>query len=163
MFAGDPAPFVMELPAYHMPTVMNLLRSACGKEAGHSLRKPEQLSLLSTILVWFTTYFGFVDGAFTMLTEDQIDYSVFLQQSVKQFLGYLLLLAGVTGRQQLHQLQVLLLRKISLVHWVFFTVQATVLFIRIWLRNLSAIQRIFIPCIQPALRTLFRRNGCYQA
>ena len=135
MFAGDPAPFVMELPAYHMPTVINLLRSMW--ERGWSfIKKAGTIILLSTILVWFTTYFGFVDGAFTMLTEDQIDYSI-LQQSVKQFLGYLLLLAGVIGKQQLHQLQVLLLRKISLVHWVFFTVQATVLFIRIWLRTLS--------------------------
>ena len=73
MFAGDPAPFVMELPAYHMPTVINLLRSMW--ERGWSfIKKAGTIILLSTILVWFTTYFGFVDGAFTMLTEDQIDY-----------------------------------------------------------------------------------------
>ena len=75
MFAGDPAPFVMELPAYHMPTVINLLRSMW--ERGWSfIKKAGTIILLSTILVWFTTYFGFVDGAFTMLTEDQIDYSI---------------------------------------------------------------------------------------
>ena len=75
MFEGDPAPFVMELPAYHMPTVINLLRSMW--ERGWSfIKKAGTIILLSTILVWFTTYFGFVDGAFTMLTEDQIDYSI---------------------------------------------------------------------------------------
>lgn len=75
MFAGDPAPFVMELPAYHMPTIMNLLRSMW--ERGWSfIKKAGTIILLSTIIVWFTTYFGFVDGAFTMLTEDQIDYSI---------------------------------------------------------------------------------------
>lgn len=75
IFSGDPAPFVMELPAYHMPTVINLLRSMW--ERGWSfIKKAGTIILLSTILVWFTTYFGFVDGAFTMLTEDQIDYSI---------------------------------------------------------------------------------------
>ena len=74
-FSGKPAPFVMELPAYHMPTVENVLRSMW--ERGWSfIKKAGTIILLSTILVWFTTYFGFVDGAFTMLTEDQIDYSI---------------------------------------------------------------------------------------
>ena len=75
MFAGDPAPFVMELPAYHWPTVGNLLRSMW--ERGWSfIKKAGTIILLSTILVWFTTYFGWVDGAFGMLTEDQIDASI---------------------------------------------------------------------------------------
>lgn len=75
MFAGDPAPFVMELPSYHMPTVGNVLRSMW--ERGWSfIKKAGTIILLSTILVWFTTYFGFVDGAFTMLSEDQIDSSI---------------------------------------------------------------------------------------
>ncbi len=75
MFSGDPAPFVMELPAYHWPTVSNVLRSMW--ERGWSfIKKAGTIILLSTILVWFTTYFGFVDGAFTMLTEDQIDCSI---------------------------------------------------------------------------------------
>ena len=75
MFAGDPAPFVMELPAYHLPTVGNLLRSMW--ERGWSfIKKAGTIILLSTILVWFTTYFGWVDGAFGMLTEEQIDYSI---------------------------------------------------------------------------------------
>ena len=75
MFAGDPAPFVMELPAYHMPTVMNVLRSMW--ERGWSfIKKAGTIILLSTILVWFTTYFGVVDGHFTMLSEDQIDSSI---------------------------------------------------------------------------------------
>ncbi len=75
MFAGDPAPFVMELPAYHLPTVGNLLCSMW--ERGWSfIKKAGTIILLSTILVWFTTYFGWVDGAFGMLTEEQIDYSI---------------------------------------------------------------------------------------
>lgn len=75
MFAGDPAPFVMELPAYHMPTPGNVLRSMW--ERGWSfIKKAGTIILLSTILVWFTTYFGFVDGQFTMLSEEQIDSSI---------------------------------------------------------------------------------------
>lgn len=75
MFAGDPAPFVMELPAYHMPTIGNVLRSMW--ERGWSfIKKAGTIILLSTIIVWFTTYFGFIDGAFTMLSEDQIDASI---------------------------------------------------------------------------------------
>ena len=75
MFAGDPAPFVMELPAYHMPTLLNVLRSMW--ERGWSfIKKAGTIILLSTIIVWFTTYFGFVDGQFCMLEEDQIDSSI---------------------------------------------------------------------------------------
>ncbi|MGN0114622.1 MAG: ferrous iron transport protein B, partial [Acutalibacteraceae bacterium] len=75
MFEGDPAPFVMELPAYHLPTVSNVLRSMW--ERGWSfIKKAGTIILLSTILVWFTTYFGFVDGSFKMLTDEQIDHSI---------------------------------------------------------------------------------------
>lgn len=75
MFAGDPAPFVMELPAYHMPTIINVLRSM-GERGWSFIKKAGTIILLSTILVWFATYFGFVDGEFTMLLEDQIDSSI---------------------------------------------------------------------------------------
>ena len=75
LFAGDPAPFVMELPAYHWPTLGNVLRSMW--ERGWSfIKKAGTIILLSTIFVWFTTYFGVVDGAFQMLSEDQIDHSI---------------------------------------------------------------------------------------
>lgn len=75
MFSGDPAPFVMELPAYHLPTVGNLLRSMW--ERGWSfIKKAGTIILLSTIFVWFTTYFGFVDGTFRMLSEDEIGNSI---------------------------------------------------------------------------------------
>ena len=75
MFAGEPAPFVMELPAYHWPTLGNVLRSMW--ERGWSfIKKAGTIILLSTILVWFTTYFGVVDGAFRMLSEEEIDYSI---------------------------------------------------------------------------------------
>ena len=74
-FSGEPAPFVMELPAYHMPTVGNILRSMW--ERGWSfIKKAGTIILISTILVWFTTYFGFVDGTFQMLTDEQIDHSI---------------------------------------------------------------------------------------
>ena len=74
-FAGDPAPFVMELPAYHMPTLGNVLRSMW--ERGWSfIKKAGTIILLSTIFVWFTTYFGWVEGSFQMLSEDQIDSSI---------------------------------------------------------------------------------------
>ena len=75
MFSGEPAPFVMELPAYHWPTLKNVLRSMW--ERGWSfIKKAGTIILLSTILVWFTTYFGVVDGKFQMLTEDQINSSI---------------------------------------------------------------------------------------
>ena len=75
MFAGDPAPFVMELPAYHWPTVGNVLRSMW--ERGWSfIKKAGTIILLSTIVIWFTTYFGWVDGTFQMLSEEQIDASI---------------------------------------------------------------------------------------
>ena len=75
LFVGDPAPFVMELPAYHMPTVGAILRSMW--ERGSSfIKKAGTIILLSTIVVWFTTYFGFVDGSFGMLAEDQMDSSI---------------------------------------------------------------------------------------
>ncbi len=75
MFAGDPAPFVMELPAYHLPTVGNVLRSMW--ERGWSfIKKAGTVILLSTIFVWFTSYFGVVEGTFRMLAEDELDKSI---------------------------------------------------------------------------------------
>ena len=75
MFAGDPAPFVMELPAYHWPTLGNVLRSMW--ERGWSfIKKAGTIILLSTILVWFTSYFGFTADGFRMLSEDELDLSI---------------------------------------------------------------------------------------
>ena len=75
MFAGDPAPFVMELPAYHWPTVGNVLRSMW--ERGWSfIKKAGTIILLSTIVVWFLSFFGSVDGQFRMLEEDEISHSI---------------------------------------------------------------------------------------
>ena len=75
MFAGDPAPFVMELPAYHWPTLGNVLRSMW--ERGWSfIKKAGTIILLSTIFVWFTSRFGWLDGQFGMLEEDQISVSI---------------------------------------------------------------------------------------
>ena len=75
MFAGDPAPFVMELPAYHWPTLGNVLRSMW--ERGWSfIKKAGTIILLSTIFVWFTSRFGWLDGQFCMLEEEQISASI---------------------------------------------------------------------------------------
>ncbi len=74
-FSGDPAPFVMELPAYHMPTIGALLRSMW--ERGWSfIKKAGTIITLSTIVIWFLSYFGWVDGAFGMLEESQMDCSI---------------------------------------------------------------------------------------
>ncbi len=75
MFAGDPAPFVMELPAYHMPTIGAVLRSMW--ERGWSyIKKAGTIILLSTIFVWFTSYFGFTADGFRMLGEDELSLSI---------------------------------------------------------------------------------------
>ena len=75
MFSGDPAPFVMELPAYHMPTLGNVLRSMW--ERGWSfIKKAGTIILLSTIVVWFTSFFGFTEDGFRMLAEEELDMSI---------------------------------------------------------------------------------------
>ncbi|WP_316631898.1 ferrous iron transporter B [uncultured Ruminococcus sp.] len=74
-FAGEPAPFVMELPAYHWPTLGNVLRSMW--ERGWSfIKKAGTIILLSTIVLWFLSRFGWVDGSFTMLGEEEIGNSI---------------------------------------------------------------------------------------
>jgi ferrous iron transport protein B len=74
-FAGDPAPFVMELPAYHLPTLKNVLRSTW--ERGWSfIKKAGTIILLSTIVIWFTTYFGFAEDGFRMLDASEIEFSL---------------------------------------------------------------------------------------
>lgn len=126
MFAGDPAPFVMELPAYHIPTVGNVLRSMW--ERGWSfIKKAGTIITLSTIFVWFTSYFGWVDGSFGMLTEDQMEYSI-LAHIGKAICWIFAPLGWATGRQLLQLLQVLLLRRTSLVQWVSFTAAEMVQF-----------------------------------
>ena len=75
MFAGDPAPFVMELPAYHWPTVGNVLRSVW--ERGWSfIKKAGTIILLSTIILWFLMSFGWTDGGFGMLEAEQLNDSI---------------------------------------------------------------------------------------
>ena len=93
----------MELPAYHIPTVGNVLRSMW--ERGWSfIKKAGTIILLSTIVVWFTTYFGFADDGFRMLAEDEIDMSILAK--IGNAIGWIFLhLDGVTGRQPLLQSQ----------------------------------------------------------
>ncbi len=74
-FAGEPTPFVMELPAYHMPTAGFILRTTW--ERGWSfIKKAGTIITLSTIFIWFTSYFGWVDGKFGMLETMQMDHSI---------------------------------------------------------------------------------------
>ncbi|MFQ9394375.1 MAG: ferrous iron transport protein B [Lachnospiraceae bacterium] len=75
LFAGDPAPFVMELPAYHMPTVSNMLRSMW-ERAWSFIKKAGTIILLSTIVLWFLMNFGWVDGSFGMLEAEQLNDSI---------------------------------------------------------------------------------------
>lgn len=75
MFAGDPAPFVMELPAYHMPTAGNVFRSMW--ERGWSfIKKAGTIILVSTVLLWFLMSFGWADGSFGMLEAEQLESSI---------------------------------------------------------------------------------------
>ena len=75
LFSGDPSPFVMELPSYHMPTASHVLRSMW--ERGWSfIKKAGTIILLSTIVVWFTSFFSFVDGQFRMLEDTELNYSL---------------------------------------------------------------------------------------
>ena len=106
MFAGDPAPFVMELPAYHWPTVSNILRSMW--ERGWSfIKKAGTIILLSTIILWFLMSFGWEGGSFGMVEE--LNESILLR-SVQQSHGSLHLSVGQKpakdGRWQLQLLQV---------------------------------------------------------
>ena len=75
LFSGDPAPFVMELPAYHMPTVSNVLRSMW-ERAWSFIKKAGTIILLSTIVLWFLMNFGWVDGSFGMLEAEQLNDSI---------------------------------------------------------------------------------------
>ena len=78
MFSGNPAPFVMELPAYHLPTLGNVLRSMW--ERGWSfIKKAGTIILLSTIVVWFTSFFGFTADGFRMLEEEELNLSLLAQ------------------------------------------------------------------------------------
>ena len=75
MFAGDPAPFVMELPAYHWPTVGNMLRSMW-ERAWSFIKKAGTVILLSSIIIWAGSCFGMMDGSFTFSTEMELEDSV---------------------------------------------------------------------------------------
>ena len=78
LFSGDPSPFVMELPDYHWPTVSNVLRSMW--QRGWSfIKKAGTIILLSTVVIWFTTFFGFTEEGFRMLGEDEIGLSILAQ------------------------------------------------------------------------------------
>ena len=153
MFAGDPSPFVMELPAYHVPKTLNVLRSMW--ERGWSfIKKAGSIILLSTIFIWFTSNFGFVNGGFTMLEESQLNESFLanLGSAIAPLFAPLgwgdwqASVAAITG----------LVAKENVV--------AT------WIRNLGSAgsklhgcSSILLPGIQSAVRTMLCRNRCDQA
>ena len=95
------------------------------------IKKAGTIILVSTIAVWFTTYFGVMDGKFQMLSEDQIDYSI-LATIGKAISGSSFHRDGATGRQPLHLLQVWLQKRTLLVHWVSFTEAETQAFTQPW-------------------------------
>ena len=111
-FAGDPAPFVMELPAYHLPTIGSVLRQTW--ERGWSfIKKAGTIILLSTIFVWFTSGFGWVDGEFRMLEVLEMDHSILA--SIGNAIAWIFApLDGVTGDRPLQLLPVLLQKKMLL-------------------------------------------------
>ena len=146
IFAGDPAPFVMELPAYHIPTPGAVLRATW--ERGWSfIKKAGTIITLSTILVWFLSYFGWVDGAFTMLAEDQLDSSILAR--VGHAIAWIFAPLGFGN-------------------W-----QATVASVTGLVAKENSISdngsffhtcfRLCIHGIQPAVCTLLCSDGCYQA
>ena len=173
MFAGEPAPFVMELPAYHMPTVGNVLRSMW--ERGWSfIKKAGTIITLSTIVVWFLMNFGWTDGHFGMLNFDGLEGAAMeaaQAQCVLAKIGNLIAwifaplgwgnwkmaVAAITG----------LVAKENVVG-TFGTVIRICRSCRRRKRNLGITCKqhdsdcsLFLPCIQPSMCTLLRSNGSY--
>ena len=164
LFVGDPAPFVMELPAYHLPTVGSVLRSMW--ERGWSfIKKAGTIILLSTIVIWFTTYFGWVDGSFVMLAEDRdrVQYPGTLSATLISWLfapqgwgNWQAAVASITGLVAKENI-------VGTLGILYSTGDASV-----YGQNIAAAFtehdcRLFFPGIQPAVRSLLRGNGCDQA
>ena len=158
MFAGDPAPFVMELPAYHWPTVGNVLRSMW--ERGWSfIKKAGTIITLSTIIVWFLLNFGWTDAGFGMLNFDGLEGAA----------------------MEAAQAECIMAKIGNLIAWIFAPLgrecsryfRTVVWFCRSsrrWCGNLGKSGKqhdtgycIFFHGIQPSVRTLLRSNGSYQA
>lgn len=149
----------MELPAYHMPTIGSVLRSMW--ERGWSfIKKAGTIILVSTIAVWFTTYFGVMDGKFQMLSEDQIDYSIlatigkaicwiFIPQGWGNWQATVASVTGLVAKENI------------VVHWAPLRRRR-----RKRLRNhgssFHSSKRIFLLGIQPAVCTVLRSYGCDQ-
>ena len=161
MFAGDTSPFVMELPAYHWPKVGAVLRSMW--ERGWSfIKKAGTIILLSTIVVWFTTYFGWVDGSFRMLSEDQMDYSILAK--IGNAICWIL---QATGLGQLAGNGCKCNRSCSKGEYRWYDGYS----VRWRRRNclpdtgkqVYRAKWFVIPVVQPSLCAMFRSNGCDQA
>jgi len=152
MFAGDPAPFVMELPAYHWPTLGNVLRSMW--ERGWSfIKKAGTIILLSTIFVWFTTYFGWVDGAFQMLSEEQINSSILAR--IGNLIAWIFAPLGWGNWQAAVASITGLIAKENIVGTMGILYRAGVFSPG---RRVHRYRRLLLPGLQPAVRALLRRH-----
>lgn len=109
LFAGDPAPFIMELPAYHMPTLSNIARSVW-ERASSFIKKAGTVILLSTILVWFLSGFGYVDGEIAMVEDLNDGFLSYIGEKVAWIFAPS---AGVIGKPLSPPLRALLPRKTS--------------------------------------------------
>lgn len=148
----------MELPAYHLPTVGTVLRSMW--ERGWSfIKRAGTIILLSTIIIWFTTYFGWVEGSFQMLAEDQIEYSILAR--IGKCIAWLFAPLGWGNWQATVASVTGLVAKENIVATMGIlygggdtSVYATRAF------PVYSSNRICFPDIQPFVCTMFRSNGC---
>ncbi len=161
MFAGDPAPFVMELPAYHWPTWATCLRSHVGarlvlhQEGRYHHPAFHHLCVVHHLL-------RLVDGHSGMLGEDRSTAPSW-PRSAARSPGSLHLSAGATGRRPLLPSPAWLPRRTSLVRWVFSTAAATVGTVSDAGAGLHRYHRLQLPGVQPAVRSLLRRHRRHQA
>ena len=162
MFSGDPAPFVMELPAYHWPTLGNVLRSMW--ERGWSfIKKAGTIILLSTIFVWFTTYFGWVDGTLPHARRDLRSTLRSSPPSAARLPGSSSPSAGATGRPPWPPSPALSPRRTSSARSASSMAAATAPSTRTSAAAFTGVTAYSLPRLQPAVRPLLRGHRRDQA
>ena len=159
-FAGEPAPFVMELPAYHLPTVGNVLRSMW--ERGWSfIKKAGTVILLSTILIWFLSSFGFTDTGFRMLGEEEISLS--LLAVVGSAIAWIFAPLGWGNWQAAVASITGLIAKENIVGHHGCALRRRGVCLRQHRQRVHPPGRVLFPCLQPAVRPLLRGHRGHQA
>ena len=163
MFAGEPAPFVMELPGLPPGPPSATFCAACGSAAGRFIKKAGTIILLSTIFVWFTTYFGFVDGAFRMLDEERNRLLHPRPPSAPRLRGSSHRSAGATGRQLVASITGLVAKEniVGTLGILYGGGDGTVY--QDHRQCLQRHHRLFVPGVQPAVRSLLRGHRRHQA